>query len=56
MKKELNNVNQFIKIYQNELSNIGGKKKKDQMDSMANTEEVLKAKTEEMNNLKKEVK
>lgn len=37
VRKELSNVNQFIKIYQNELNTLGSKKKKDQMDTMANT-------------------
>lgn len=35
---------------------MGGKRKQEQMDSIANTEEILKARVEELNALKKEVR
>jgi hypothetical protein len=35
---------------------LGNRKKKDQVESLASTEEILKAKTEELATLKKEVK
>ena len=35
VKKELHNVNQFIEIYQRELTNLQGKKKEDQIESIA---------------------
>ncbi len=38
VKKELHNVNQFIDIYQKELSVLGNKKKKDQVENLASTE------------------
>lgn len=38
VKKELHNVNQFIEIYQKELSNLQGKKKEDQIESIAASE------------------
>lgn len=56
VRKELHNVNQFIEIYQKELNSMGGKKKQEQMDSISSTEDLLKAKNEELSNLKKEVK
>ena len=49
-------MNQFIDIYQKELSVLGNRKKKDQVESLASTEEILKAKTEELAAIKKEVK
>lgn len=56
VKKELHNVNQFIEIYQKQLQSIGNKKKPEQMDSIANTEAILKTKNQELNALKREVK
>ena len=56
VRKELHNVNQFIEIYQKQLNSLGGKKKQEQMDSIGNTEDLLKAKTEELTNLKKQVR
>ena len=56
VKKELHNVNQFIEIYQRELTNLQGKKKEDQIQSIAASEELLKAKQNELTQLKKEVK
>ncbi len=56
VKKELHNVNQFIEIYQRELTNLQGKKKEDQIESIAASEELLKAKQNELAQLKKEVK
>ena len=44
VKKELHNVNQFIEIYQRELNNLQGRKKEDQISSIADSEELLKAK------------
>ena len=38
VKKELHNVNQFIEIYQKELSSMSGKKKQDQIESIAASE------------------
>ena len=56
VRKELHNVNQFIEIYQKQLNSLGNKKKPEQMDSIASTQELLKAKTEELNTLKKELR
>jgi hypothetical protein len=38
VKKELHNVNQFIEIYQRELNSLSGKKKQDQIESIAASE------------------
>lgn len=56
VKKELHNVNQFIEIYQRELNNLQGRKKEDQIESIAASEELLKAKQSELAQLKKEVR
>lgn len=56
VKKQLHNVNQFIQIYQKELNTLGGKKKQDQIENLASTQELLKAKMEELAMLKKEVR
>lgn len=56
VKKELHNVNQFIEIYQRELNNLHGKKKEDQIESIAASEELLKTKQIELSHLKREVK
>ena len=37
-------MNQFIEIYQRELNSLSGKKKQDQIESIAASEELLKAK------------
>lgn len=56
VKKELHNVNQFIEIYQRELNTMHGRKKQDQVESIAASEELLKNKQAELAHLKKEVR
>ncbi len=56
VKKELHNVNQFIDIYQRELNSLSSKKKNDQIESIAASEELLKNKQAELQQLRKEVK
>jgi hypothetical protein len=56
VKKELHNVNQFIEIYQRELNSLSGKKKQDQIESITASEELLKNKQAELQQLRKEVK
>ena len=56
VRKELDNVNQFIKIYQKELNGLGEKGGKEQMENITASEELLRNKQQELAQIKKEVK
>ncbi len=56
VKKELENANKLIEIYQKELTQLKDKKRIDEIDTYSDTQELLRSKKEELARLKKEVK